>query len=79
MRHFGERGAIRGQKTCWDRGLGTALKLAVVTMETVWRSLACIGIIAMVASGVAESWSPEDFAQSQGKILLCFSVYCDKF
>lgn len=66
--------AVRGQKTCWDGGLGIALKLAVVTMETVWRSLACVGIIAMVASGVAESWSDEEFAHSQGEIPVYFAV-----
>lgn len=66
--------AVRGQKTCWDGGLGIALKLAVVTMETVWRSLACVGIIAMVASGVAESLSDEEFALSQGEIPVCYAA-----
>lgn len=48
------------QKTCWHAGTGTALKLAVVTMETVWRSLACVGVIAMVTAGVGVSISAQE-------------------
>ncbi|KAG9351249.1 hypothetical protein JZ751_025141, partial [Albula glossodonta] len=59
-------GGVRGQKTCWDGGLGTASMLAAVTMETVWwRTLASVVIIAMVATEVTESLGAEKFSQSQ--------------
>ena len=60
--------AVRGQETCWDRGPGTAPTLAAaVTMETILRTLASVVIIAMVATGVAESLTAEEVSQSQGE------------
>lgn len=44
-------------------------------METVWRTLACIVIIAMVATDVAESESAEEFIQSQAEFLSSLGQY----
>ncbi|KAJ8418969.1 hypothetical protein AAFF_G00004680 [Aldrovandia affinis] len=49
--------------------------LAVVTMETVWRTLASVVIIAMVATEVAESLSAEKFSQSQAAFLSSLGQY----
>lgn len=67
-------GPCQGKETCWDRGTLTALKLAVVvTMETPWKSLACVVIVvAMVASKVVpERDARQEFMTSQGKPARC--------
>lgn len=44
-------------------------------METVWRTLVCIVIIAMVATEAAESESAEEFTQSQAEFLSGLGQY----
>ncbi|XP_041086125.1 A disintegrin and metalloproteinase with thrombospondin motifs 10 [Polyodon spathula] len=82
-RHDGTKGnaivsVSRGQgwKTCWDREPrpGTALMLALVTMETVWRTVACFVIVAMVATKVTGSQTTERF-KSQAKFLSSLDHY----
>ena len=69
----GEGGRPRGQETCWDRGPGpTALHLVtiatpVVTMDTLWRTVACTVMVAVVIAGESESHKAEKSARSQGE------------